>query len=305
MYSAFFCLLVLVSALTCAFSQPARNDFSDKIADVQEIRKSMLEIERAFVSRDPEPFERIYTGDYIGIRSRPVFNAREQLIAMVRWDSAAIKAGKKLDFETLSYESDSPAIRIFGQTAVVNVFKKNLWRYRDKKCLTRYQATEVWLKRENLWHLAAGHMTTFQCDPMPWQPPHPAVSAIRPETKTEGNNDGVAEREIRELLKQNIGKNSEAFSSEYVSTNLKGEVGPDKNLLLNALKADTNRQSEQFRDDVAFQIFDDTAIYIFRLRFSSKEGETQQTSTQRFSVVLVKQSGLWRIVASHAVNSME
>lgn len=298
MRAAWFSLFVLVIGST--FAQ-AQFDQSDKLAAYQEIRKSMLEIERAFVARDPEPFERIMLEDYIGVRSKPVYNAREQLLAMVRWDALAMKNRRKLDFETLSYDSESPSVRIAGRTAVINVLKNNLWSYKGSKCLSRYQATEVWVKRSSDWRLALGHMTAFQCDPMPWQPPHPAVSAVQTLTKPVARLNPEAELEVRETLRQVVNptasRTTGLFSSEFVSTNLKGEVGRDRNALLNALRADTNPRSERYRDDEAIQIFDDTAIYLFRLRTNA-----ESPTSMNFSVVLVKQSGEWQIVASHATS---
>lgn len=300
MKAAWFSLFVFVTGSSYAFGQI---DQSDKLTAFQEIRKSMLEIERAFVSRDPEPFERVMLEDYVSIRSRPVFNAREQLLAMVRWDALAIKNRRKLDFETLSYDSESPSVRIVGRTAVINVLKNNLWRYKDSKCLSRYQATEVWIKRVSAWQLLSGHMTTFQCDPMPWQPPHPALSSFASSTKPKAATRPEAELEIRETLRAltnpTLGSRhaTDAFSSEFVFTNLKGEVGRDRGFLLNALRTDTNPRSERYRDDEAIQIFDDTAIYLFRLRMN-----TEPPSSMNISIVLVKQNGEWQIVASHVTS---
>ena len=299
-------LIVLLLLSMATYAQFTRTDFSDKTADVQEIRKSMLEIERAFVARDLEPFERLFIDGYIGVRGKPVYNARDPLIAMVRWDAATIKAGKKLDFETLSYESDHPSIHMFGDAAIVNVMKKNLWRYKDSRCLTQYQATELWLKLDSRWRLAAGHMTTFQCDSMPWQPPHPALAAIKSQFKPTKFISPTVETEIRELLSKLTESglrgddNTDAFASDFVSTAINGDVSGDKSLLLNALKTPTSRASERYRDDEVFQNFGNAAMYLFRVRSLAKAGETKPEPPIVFTVIFVKQDGAWKIAGSHA-----
>lgn len=120
-------LIILLPLSLSVYSQFTQTVFSQSSNDVQEIRKAIDEVERAFVSRDPGPFERIYIDGYVNVREKPVFNYREQLSAMVKWDAAALKTGKKLDFETLSYDSDLPSVQLHGDVAIVNVLKKNLW----------------------------------------------------------------------------------------------------------------------------------------------------------------------------------
>lgn len=297
------CLLVLTSA---AYSQFTRTDFSDKTEDVQQIRKSMLEIERAFVARDPDPFERIFIDGYVNIRGKAIYNAREQLTAMVKWDAATIKAGKKLDFETLSYDSSDPSVHMFGDSAIVNVLKKNLWRYKEDRCLTQYQSTELWLKMAGIWKLGAGHMTTIQCEPMPWQPPHPAVVATRTQTKPGKYLSTTVETEIRELLSKvndaglRNDSNADAFCPEFASTALNGDVSGDRSLLLNALRIPTSRNNERYRDDEVFLNFGSAAMYLFRVRSFAKAGESAPPPPIVFSVMFVKQNGGWQIAGSHA-----
>lgn len=299
--------LVLILALAAAgFSQVSNSENSEKSTDVQEIRKSMLQIERAFVSRDPEPFDQIFVEGYVNIREKPVFNYRDQLAAMVRWDAAAIKAGKKLDFETLSYESEPPAINVYGDSAVVTTMKKNLWRYRDEKCLTQYQSTELWLKIEGRWRVAAGHVSTIQCEPLPWQPPHPAVAAIRPLSKPIQHISTTTETELRELISKlsdaglRSDNNADAFATEYISTGANGSVSNDRSILLNALKTPTIRNRERYRDDEMFLSYGNAAIYLFRVRSFPKAGETAPPPPIVFSVMFVKSGNSWQIAASHA-----
>lgn len=299
-------LLIIFALCSAAYAQFTRTDFSDKTEDVQQIRKSMLEVERAFVSRDPDPFERIFIDGYVNIRGKAVYNAREQLTAMMKWDAATIKAGKKLDFETLSYESNDPSIHLFGDTAIVNVLKKNLWRYKEEKCLTQYQSTELWLKLEGLWKLAAGHMTTIQCEPMPRHSLHPAVADTRTQSKPLKFLSTAVETEIRELLSKvndaglRNDDNVDAFSTEFASTALNGDASGDRSLLLNSLRIPTSRNNERYRDDEVFLSFGNAAMYLFRVRSFAKAGESTPPPPIVFSVMFVKQNAAWKIAASHA-----
>ena len=299
--------LVLILPLSLSvYAQFTQTAYSQSNSDSQEIRKAIAEVERAFVSRDPAPFDRIYIDGYVNVREKAVFNYRDQLEAMVRWDAAAIKAGKKLDFETLSYDSDLPSIQVFGDVAIVNVLKKNLWRYREDKCLTQYQTTELWIKAESAWKIAAGHMSTIQCDQMPWQPSHPAVAEIRPLAKPFKFISAAAETELRELLTKltdaglRNDTNADAFVPEYSFTATNALISGDRSGLLSALKVPTMRNRDRYRDDEVFLNFGPAALYLFRIRSFPKPGETTPPPPIVFSVMFVKAGATWRIAASHA-----
>lgn len=299
-------LLLFTALSVSAYPQFSRTALVNKTEDIEEIRRSIDEIERAFVLRDPTPFESTYLDGYISIKGKTVYNAREILLAMVRWDALAIKAGKKLDFETLSYESDLPAIQVYGDAAIVTSLKKNLWRYKDDKCLSRYQSTELWIKAESQWKVAAAHMSTIQCDPMPWQPPHPAVADTRTITKPSKYLSPSAETDIRELISRlnDVGlssdSGSDAFTAEFVSTGLNNEVSRDRSALLSALRMPTGRGNERYKDDEVYLSFGPAAAHFFRVRSIAKPGERKPEPPVTYSVFFVKQDGAWKIAASHA-----
>ena len=298
-----YILAILVLALP-VYSQSTTALVSVPSNDDESIRRSMTEIEQSFVSRDPAPFERIYLDGYVSIRGRPIYNAKDQLAAMVRWDGAALKCGKKMDFETLSYESEQPQIRLFGDSAVVNVLKKNLWRYKDDRCLTQYQSTELWVKASGSWKLAAGHMTTIQCEPLPWQPLHPAVAAVRSETSPTKYVSASTETELRELISNldNSGTrtdtNVDAFADGYAATTISGDISTDRSSALEVFRIPTSRSSGRYKDDETFMNFGPAAMYIFRVRSLARSGGTPALP-QVVSVVFIKQGGVWKIAASH------
>jgi ketosteroid isomerase-like protein len=296
-------LLFAVYALPQTTAEPT----SPPPDETAEIRKLMSEIEQSFVSRDAAPFERIYLDSYVGIRSRAVYNAFEPLIAMIRWDAAAIKSGKKLDFETLSFENENPAIRIMGDAAIATGLKKNLWRYRDARCLNRYQSTDVFVKTDGRWRLALGHMSLIPCDPAPRHPPHPAIEGIRDQTKPSRNLTPATETEIRDLLGKVVeaslggGNAAEGFSPDFLATSVNNEVSGDRGPLLAAFRTPTSRSNERYRDDEAFLSFGgNVAAFIFRIRSLAKVPETRPDPPVTHSVIFVKQNGQWKIVAAHA-----
>ena len=268
----------------------------------------MSEIEHAFVSRDAAPFERIYLDSYVGIRGRPVYNAFEPLIAMIRWDAAAIKSGKKVDFETLSFESENSLVRVFGDAAVVTSVKKNQWRYRDARCLNRYQSTDLFVKIEGRWRLVLGHMSLTPCDPMPWQPPHPAVADIRSQTRPNRNLSPNTETEIREFISKTTeagltgGNFAEAFAPDFLATAVNNDMSSDRTALLAALRLPIARANERYRDDEAYLSFNggSVAAYIFRVRSIAKAPDTKPDLPVTYSVIFAKLGGVWKIVASHA-----
>ena len=300
-------LIVVITLATAVYAQFSQTAFSQTTTeDEQEIRKTIGQIEEAFVSRTPGPFMNFYLDGYVNIREKPVYNYREQLSAMVRWDAAAIKSGKRLSFETLSYDSEVPAIRIYGDAAIVTTLKKNLWRYKDAKCLTRYQTTELWIKSESAWKVATAHMSTMQCDPMPWQPPHPALADIRAQSKPTKFLSTTAETELRELLSKlndnglQTDTNSDAFTQEFVSTDTNSNISSDRTGLLAALKIPSIRNRERYRDDEVFLSFGNAAIYVFRVRSFPKADEPAPPRPVVYSVMFVRSKTEWKIAAAHA-----
>lgn len=290
MKSAAAFLLFLVSLSASVFAQ--------ETADEQQIRKLMDEIAKAYVAREAGPFERIYLESFVSVRSRPVYNARAQLIAMMNADSVILKAGKKLEYETLSYTADHPQIRFFGSTAIVNTRKNNSWQYRDSKCLTRYQATDVWQKSGDDWKLVASHSTTFQCDPMPWIPGHSALTDVPAVTTPVTLPDSAVENEIRSTLNiENEAGANKNFAKSYIHTNLDGQVLPDRGPLVAALTPGREREGE------VIQVFDDTALYLFRQTVPAKPG--RRSYNQQFMIVLAKLDGRWQIAASHVTKYSE
>lgn len=308
MVSAKLIVIGLVTLYSHAFAQPARPP--DRTADETEIMRSIAEISSSYVARDPEPFERIYLENYVSIRGKPVYNTREQLIAMMKADSGPLRAGKKLDYETLSYESENPQFHFYGQTAIVNIVKKNFWQYKGNKCLTRTQGTELWLKREGIWHVAAAHVTTFQCDPKPFYPIHPAVAAITPITKAPPNADTEAESQIRTLVNEIVNSRSSGADvvaaiiekntvKEFVATNLSGEVVHDRSLLASLPPPTQSRLPGLRNQDDAIQVYDDAAIFTFRVKGPPVPAGTTPELPQQCTLILVKLQGRWVIAAAH------
>ncbi len=307
MVSAKHIAIVLVTLSTHVLAQALSP--IDRTADRSEIMRSIAEISEAYVARNPEPFERIYLENYVKIGDKPVYNWREQLIAMIRADSGPVKAGKKLDYETLSFESENPQIHFYGQTAIVNIVKKNFWQYRGRKCLTKTQETELWLKREGRWQLAAGQTTTFQCDAKPMYDVHPAVAAIPALTKPAANLDRDAESQIRSVLNEvaaarTLGADNFAVALEkntikdFVATDSKGDVVGDRTLLSSLTLQKPSRIGGLRNQDDAIVVYDNAALYTYRAK-----GATSATATpeppQQCSIILVNVDGKWLIAATH------
>lgn len=284
MKAAIYVLIVLASLSEFVYSQ------ADP-ADEKEIRTIISLLGKAFVSRESAPFEKYYRDDYVNIRTRPVFNAKAQLLALVKADSVALKAGKSLDFQTISYTSDKIKVHLFGQAAIVTSYRTNNWKYRQSKCLTRYQMTELWLKDERTWRLASGHSTQYQCDPMPWMPLHPSVAAIPSQEEPAKSVRTDVESAIRSLIA--AARNSDAvgaFTENYVSTDIDGKVSTERQTLVNAI-ATVGRHDETLYD------FGEAVLYTFRIRPRTPSGES--AGVVQCSAILVSSGGQWRFAAFH------
>jgi hypothetical protein len=281
--------------------------------DVEMLLLLIDQISRGFVSRDPSPFEKLYLHTYVSVRGKPIYNARDHLVAMVRSDAAAKRVKKPLDFETVSFISDAPAVRIYGNTAVVTSLKLNEWKYRGSKCLTRYQSTDVWLKLQGEWKLAAGAANSRQCDPAPWYPPHPAVAAIGEITTPPETISDAAENSIRQMLDELTKKtetgdkpsaHEQFFVPDYTSTNVEGELSSNPADLIEVLKAGVHPSQRTTIEHEGFLIFEDSALYIFDARTRPKLGTTERPKTNHYLTVLVRIDGNWKFAASHATNAI-
>ncbi|MGD9589796.1 MAG: nuclear transport factor 2 family protein [Pyrinomonadaceae bacterium] len=295
-------LAVLTYPFVFGQTVQATNDNAERDAVV----KVMNEAAEAYAGRDPKPFETIFLTNYVGIRDKPEFDMRQQLIAMVRADAEVLKAGKRLDFQTLKYENTQVDVRLYGITAIVIASKKNHWRYGDRKCLTSIQATELWIKREGEWRAAASHATNFHCESKPYHPTHPALVGM-PEPSRPVNSDHDSELQIRGLINSLVrsraggatsfsAKAEQAVTADFVSTAPDGSVSASRDTLFE-MPAVPARATLSRNSDDAIVIFDASAIYTFRLLETSGPGG--ETLLKRGTVFLVRSEGGWKIAAMH------
>ena len=296
-------LLLFVSGCFYAVGQPLRAN--DRLNDRNEILRSIAELSSAYVARTPDPFEKIYLDNYVSIRGKPVFNSKEQLIAMMNADQLQLKARRKLEYDTISYEAENPQFHFYGQTAVLNVSKKNYWQYRGQKCMTRSQGTELWIKRDGEWKIAAAQVTSFHCDPKPYYPIHAAVAAVGSETKAPHNTDVASEQQVRELINSLVKariSTQETFeavldrsvSKDFVFTDLKGEVSGDRSLLQGLPAASGTRSAGLRNQDDAIIVFDGAAVFTYKLK-----PQTPDESPRQCTIILAKVDERWMIAAAH------
>lgn len=297
-------LLFLVSGCFYAIGQPLRAH--DRSNDRDEILRSIAALSAAYVARTPDPFEKIYLDNYVSIRGKPVFNSKEQLIAMMNADQVLLKARRKLEYDTISYEAENPQFHFYGQTAVLNVSKKNYWQYRGQKCMTRSQGTELWIKRDGEWKIAAAQVTSFHCDPKPYYPMHAAVAAVGNDTKAPPNTDIASEQQVRELINSLVKARTasqepleavldRSVSKDFVFTNLKGEVSSDRSLL-EALPATSGARSAGLRNpDDAIIVYDGAAAFTYKLK-----PQTPDESPRQCTIFFVKMDEGWVVAAAHA-----
>lgn len=297
--------LAIVVAGCSIVSAQAAAALTDRDADRTAIMRSIAEVSKAYAARDPEPFERIYLDTYVSVRGKPVYNHREQLIAMMRADSLYLRAGKRLDFETISYESDYPEIRLYGSIAIVNSGKKHHWQYKGQKCVSRSQATEIWVKTAGEWKIAAGHTSTFHCEPRPYYPVHAAVNAIPSRGRPPLNADKTTEQEVRDIINGFViaRTNGEGElqkliqqhrTEDFLFTNIDGEVNRDYSLIAAMPPSSTARTIGLRNHDDALLVFENAALYTFKIRTTGPTEVPQQGS-----VFFAKTGGRWVIAAAH------
>lgn len=306
MIKAVLTSMLLVS--NCAFGSAQLSPVLDRVADQTKILQAISEVSHAYVDRNPVPFERVYLENYTGIREKPVFNMREQLIAMMEADAVIIRAGKKPAYETTYYESENPQFHFYGTTAILNIAKKHQWRYEKNKCVTTTQSTEVWIKRDGEWKAAAGHTSVFQCDAKFYYLPHTALNATPAVEKPPVNKDIEGERQIREILNSIVQartSNDGSYdavvdshtSKNYVETDLNGEVVRDRSSIETLPALPSARRPGLRPKDDALVIYDNAAIYSYKVRSVTK---TAQFETPRqCTIMFARTEGRWMIVAAH------
>lgn len=294
--------ILVVSICPHIFAQPLRA--IDRSEDRTQILSAIEAISKGYVGRDPYPFEYFYLDNYLSIKEKPVFNGRDQLIAMMKADAVLLGAGKKLDYETLQYETESPQIRFLGLAAIVTSTKRNLWQYKGQKCLTKMATTELWVKPDGDWKLAAGHGTTFQCDNKPFHPIHPAVAKTPPRTKP-ANTDTDTEQLIRSLLTEvslaQSGRIENAatvlksgVSADFKGLDANGESSTDRSILADLPLAVSRSVGMRDPNDI-LMIFPGAAVYSFKI----KAAAVQPSAPKQCSIFLARQDGRWQIAAFH------
>ena len=300
--------IVLVSICQYIFAQPLRA--VDRTGDRTQILSEIEAISKGYVGRDPRPFEEIYLENYLSVKEKPVYNVRDQLIAMMKADSLMLKARKKLDYETLFYETENPQIRFYGRAAIVISTKKNLWQYHNQKCLTRMVSTEVWVKIESEWKLAAGHATTFQCDPKPFHPIHPAVETAAARGKPV-STDPAAEQEIRELIAaltkaRAVGGKTydemleSVLAKDFAAVNTSGEIVSAATALTD-IPASSRTAGSRNQEDLLV-VYPDSAVYTFKVR--SAATALAKDTPKQCSVFFAKAAGRWIIAGTHTTKYM-
>lgn len=289
-------IIVVLNIAMATGIASAQQSHPEKIA----ILNSLSEISRAYVARDPRPFEKIYTENFVSVRERPVFNLRNQLIAMMRADSVPLRQGQKLDFMTLSYETVNPSIHLYPGSAVVTSVKNNLWEYRGKRCMTKYQTTELWVKPAESWKLAASHATIFHCKERPYYPIHQAVAMVEPLTRMPIPDESARLSELKTAIKS---LRSFAFSSEstsdvladdFVSTGIDGVVATDTATLKNLIRDFPQHFSGSADAYHGVVILENTATLTIHGRPKKLGSRVQQSS-----LFFVRIENEWRLAAVH------
>ena len=271
-------------------------------------------ISNAYAARNSLPFERFYADGYVYVRTRPVFNTKQQLIAMLKHDARAIKAGRRLDFETLDFSTESPSVRFVGDTAIVTLVKKHKWAYRGIECLTKYVATDVWTRDSGQLKIVAGAANAIQCSPLPWNPPHPAVAAIGDRTEPDTGPDTASQSAIDKLISEiaqsdpgtpNAELSAKYFTDDFIGTDSEGNAAPEPSFVADILRTASDPRQKQSIDEENFSSFGNTVIYTFRTIKRGARGFIERSATVQHMVVLVRAGEGWRIAAWHGVKAVE
>lgn len=279
----------------------------------REISRSINDLARAYVERLPETFEKLVTPDYISVRGKPVYNAREHLLALIKAEAVGKRSGKPRDYQTLSFDSEDVKIRIFGNAAIVSSLKKNEWQYRGSKCLTQYRATDLWIKNLRGWQLAAGAATTIQCDPVPWYPAHPAVAAVPEKTEAPAVAESARVNEMQAMMNrieeavtgdgEGTTDFSRFFTKDFESVGADSLTSNNPGDLLNVFRLAADKAQRSTIVDEAYVFYEDAALHIFGLRTRGKLGTTERTRTTQYFAVLVRSENDWKYAAVHAMNA--
>jgi hypothetical protein len=171
--------------------------------------------------------------------------------------------------------------------------------------MTRSQGTELWIKRDGEWKIAAAQVTSFHCDPKPYHPLHAAVAAVGSDTKAPPNTDTASEQQVRELINSLANARTstqEPFqavidrnvSKDFVFTNLKGEVSGDRSQIESMPAASRSRSAGTRNQDDAIIVFDGAAVFTYKIK-PQVPGE----SPQQCSIIFARMGERWMIVAAH------
>ena len=298
-------LFLFLTCLARAAHPQGHNESPPTGPDIDQITARIREINRAYESRDHRPFEKYYLDGYVNIRNKVVFNIKEQLIAMMRSDSHILRSGRKPDHLTKSFKSEHPYIRIYGEIAVVYSAKLHEWEYRGSACVTRFVATDVWIRDAGEWKLAAGAANTFHCDPLPWSRPHPAVAALGDRTTPPRGSDELASKVssfIETIVNEGPGGR---IADEARFIGIDGTVLKDAGEMIALLKTAGDPAQRLSIDEEAYIPLQGGAIYTFRSKRRGDRGFIDRGSITQHFILFVEIAGQLKIAAAHSISTVD
>ena len=298
-------LLIFLTCLADAAYPQGPTEGPPNGPDIDQITARIREINRSYESRDHRPFERYYLDSYVNIRNKVVFNIKEQLIAMMRSDSHILRSGRKPDHLTKSFRAENPDILVYNDVAVVYSAKLHEWEYRGSGCVTRFVATDLWIRDEGEWKLAAGAANTFHCDPLPWSRPHPAVAALGDRTTPPRSSDELASK-VSSVLEAIVNEGPEdriADEARFIGTD--GESSKNADAMIALLRAAGDPAQRLSIDEEVYLPLPGGAIYTFCSKRRGDRGFIDRGSITQHFILFVEIDDRLKIAAAHSISTVD
>jgi len=150
-------VFIIVASIS-AFGQTSDKKLGKTSQAKEQVTALAAELANALVKGDTATLERILSDDYGGIGLGGLPESREMLIGYIK-----INANNASIPKLASIELGESSIRIYGDTAVMEVASVVKWRTPDNETGKKtYMATLVAVRKNGNWQFVATHYSEFE-----------------------------------------------------------------------------------------------------------------------------------------------
>lgn len=237
----------------------------------QEVNKLLDEWTEVSLRNDTVALERLLGDDFVITYINGYTNSKAEFIE-------TFKSGAR---KILSLKGERK-IRVYGDTALVIGDMTDVSKIGGRDSQLYYRWSSVLVKRQERWQVVSYHCTIIGS----------------PRKQVEEEITKVTDEIVDALAHNDVAKLDRLFANSYVTTQGNGSQA-SKASLLEAFKSGSLKYSAASYRDLKIMALGDTAVTTAILTINGRNTSGEFTINAPITCTWVKQSGFWRLAASH------